>query len=57
MERSNRNKKSSKKPLILGVSALVLIAAAGGGYYAYSQWQKSDPENLSAIHDNVNYSQ
>ena len=39
MERSNRNKKSSKKPLILGVSALVLIAAAGGGYYAYSQWQ------------------
>lgn len=38
MERSNRNKKSSK-PLILGVSALVLIAAAGGGYYAYSQWQ------------------
>lgn len=39
MERSNRNKKSSKKPLILGVSALVLIAAVGGGYYAYSQWQ------------------
>lgn len=39
MERSNRNKKSSKKPLILGVSALVIIAAAGGGYYAYSQWQ------------------
>ena len=39
MERSNRNKNLQKKPLILGVSALVLIAAAGGGYYAYSQWQ------------------
>lgn len=38
MERSNRNK-NLQKPLILGVSALVLIAAAGGGYYAYSQWQ------------------
>ena len=37
MERSNRNK-NLQKPLILGVSALVLIAA-GGGYYAYSQWQ------------------
>lgn len=39
MERSNCNKRSSKKPLILGVSVLVPIAAIGGGYYAYSQRQ------------------
>ncbi|MGH2217869.1 hypothetical protein, partial [Enterococcus faecalis] len=24
---------------MLGVSALLLIAPSGGGYYAYSQWQ------------------
>ncbi|OJG67386.1 penicillin-binding protein 4 [Enterococcus moraviensis] len=35
-----KNKKSNK-PIVLGISGVVVVAALAGGYFAYSSWQKN----------------
>lgn len=39
MERKDRKK--SKKPLILTISGIVIVAGLAGGYFAYGQWQSA----------------
>ncbi|MBO0439722.1 penicillin-binding transpeptidase domain-containing protein [Candidatus Enterococcus ikei] len=39
MERKDRKK--SKKPMIIAVSGIVVIAAGIGGYFTYASWQKN----------------
>ncbi|MDA9471003.1 penicillin-binding protein PBP4(5) [Enterococcus sp. 5H] len=39
MERKDRKK--SKKPLILTIGGIVIVAGLAGGYFAYGQWQSA----------------